>query len=158
MVHRYFCLALGLSLAGCLAAQDKPADKSQEKTPEKAAAPRTLKVKLSYTGSGTVDDKHKIIVFLFDSADFMSGQAMPVGMQPAAAKDATVTFAEVASSPVYVTAVYDPTGQYEGMSAPPSGSSLGLYGKTPGTPDPIKIDPGETVQVELAFDDTAKMP
>ena len=153
-MHRYLFVALGLAAAGALAAQDKP----QEKAPEKAPAPRTLKVKLNYTGSGTVDDKHKIIVFLFDSPDFMSGQAMPVGMQPGAAKDAVVTFTDVAGSPVYLTAVFDPSGQYEGMSAPPSGASLGLYAKTPGTPDPIKIEPGETVQVDLAFDDTAKMP
>ena len=33
---------------------------------EKAAQGRTLKVKLHYTGSGTVDEKHKIITFLFD--------------------------------------------------------------------------------------------
>jgi hypothetical protein len=33
-----------------------------------------------------------------------------------------------------------------------------MYSKTPGTPEPIKIDPGKTVEIELAFDDTAKMP
>jgi hypothetical protein len=59
---------------------------------------------------------------------------------------------------VYVTAVFDPTGQYDGMSPPPSGSSLGLYGKTAGTPEPVRIEPGETAEIELAFDDTAKMP
>jgi hypothetical protein len=138
---------LGLA---ALAAQDKP--------PEKAPGPRTLKVKLNYTGSGTVDDKHKIVVFVFDSPDFMQGNAMPAGSQSTPSKNGGVTFSDVASSPVYLTAVFDPTGQYDGMSAPPSGSSLGLYGKTPGTPDPIKIDPGETVEVELTFDDTAKMP
>lgn len=120
--------------------------------------PRTLKVKLNYTGSGTVDDKHKIVVFVFDSPEFMQGNAMPVGAQSSASKTGTVTFSDLASSPVYVTAVFDPTGQYDGMSAPPSGSSMGLYGKTPGTPDPVKIEPGETAEIELAFDDTAKMP
>jgi hypothetical protein len=59
VVRKYFYLALGLSILGCLAAQ--------EKAPEKAPAPRTLKVKLNYTGSGTVDEKHKIIVFVFDT-------------------------------------------------------------------------------------------
>ena len=33
------------------------------------AATRTLKVNVKYTGSGTVDDKHKIQVFLFDSLE-----------------------------------------------------------------------------------------
>jgi hypothetical protein len=88
----------------------------------------------------------------------MQGNAMPVGSGGASSKTGTVTFSDLASSPVYVTAVFDPTGQYEGMSPPPSGSSLGLYGKTPGKPDPVKIEPGETAEIELAFDDTAKMP
>ena len=149
-MHKYLFFALGLSLLACVAAQ--------EKAPEKAPPPRTLKVKLNYTGSGTVDEKHKIVVFVFDSPDFMQGNAMPVGSESAASKTGTVTFTGLASSPVFVTAVFDPTGQYEGMSPPPSGSSLGLYGKTPGKPDPINIDPGQTAEVELAFDDTAKMP
>jgi hypothetical protein len=153
-MRKYLFLALGLAILGCAAAQDK----APAKAPDKAPAPRTLKVKLNYTGSGTVDDKHKIIVFLFDSPDFMQGNAMPIGAQQASAKNETVTFPDLASSPVYVTAVFDPSGQYEGMSAPPSGSSMGLYSKTPGTPEPVKIEPGETVTVELPFDDTAKMP
>jgi len=145
-----FCLLLGLAALGTLPAQDK--------APEKASGSRTLKVKLNYTGSGTVDDKHKIVVFVFDSPDFMQGNAMPVGSQSTPSKNGSVTFSDLASSPVYVTAVFDPAGQYDGMSAPPSGSSLGLYSKTPGTPEPIKIEPGETIEVALGFDDTAKMP
>jgi len=145
-----FCLLFGLAALGTLPAQDKP--------PEKAPGPRTLKVKLNYTGSGTVDDKHKIVVFLFDSPEFMQGNAMPVGSQSTPSKNGSVTFSDVASSPVYLTAVFDPAGQYDGMSAPPSGASLGLYSKTPGAPEPIKIEPGETIEVELVFDDTAKMP
>src|SRR5215467_2362340 len=31
---------------------------------------RGLRVKVHYTGSGVVDDKHKVVVFLFDSPDF----------------------------------------------------------------------------------------
>ncbi len=153
-VHKYLLLAVGLTVAGCVVAQEKAPDKA----PDKAAAARTLKIKLSYTGSGTVDDKHKIIVFLFDSPDFMQGNAMPVGAQSATSKNETVTMTDIPASPVYVTVVYDPNGQYDGMSAPPSGSSLGLYSKTPGTPEPVKIEPGKTVEIELAFDDTAKMP
>jgi hypothetical protein len=132
---------------------------AQQPKPEEKAAPRTLKVKLKYTGAGTVDSKHQIIVFLFDSPDFQQGGVMPIGEQSGEAKDATVTFPDLASSPVYAVAVFDPTGGYDGQSGPPpSGSSLGMYSKTPGTPEPIKIDPGKTVEIELAFDDTAKMP
>jgi hypothetical protein len=120
---------------------------------------RTLKVNLHYTGSGTVDDKHKICVFLFDSPDFAQGNAMPVGMQMTASKDGNVTFADVSKSPAYIAAVYDPTGAYDGQSGPPpSGSSLGMYTKEPPAPGPIEIAEGKTVEVDVTFDDTAKMP
>ena len=128
--------------------------KAQDKAP-----PRTLKVNVKYTGSGTVDDKHKIQVFMFDSPDFMAGNAMPTGMQMTASKNGTVTFSDIPGSPVYVAAIYDPTGGYDGASGPPpSGSSAGLYTKEPPKPGPITIDAGKTVEVDLPFDDTIKMP
>jgi len=127
-------------------AQDKPAT-------------RTLKVTVHYTGSGTVDDKHKIQVFLFDSPDFTQGTAIPTGMQMTASKDGAVTFSDIGGSPVYVASVYDPTGGYDGQSGPPpSGSSLGMYSKEPPKPAPINIDAGKTAEVEVPFDDSAKMP
>ncbi len=132
---------------------------AQEGKKEEKQAPRTLKVKLNYTGSGTVDEKHKIAVFLFDSADFMQGGVMPFSMKMASAKNETVTFEGFTASPVFVAVCYDPTGGYDGESGPPpSGSSMGIYSKTPGKPEPIPVEPGKTVEVELAFDDSSKMP
>jgi len=126
---------------------------------EKASTTRTLKVKLHYAGAATVDAKHQIRVFLFDSPDFVQGNAMPITMQSGDAKDATVTFADVGKSPVYAAAVLDPSGSYDGQSGPPpSGSSLGLYTKTPPAPSAINIDEGKTVEVDLPFDDSTKMP
>ena len=125
---------------------------------DKAAA-RTLKVKLHYTGAGTVDEKHKIVLFLFDSPDFTQGNAMPTGTQMTAVKDGSVTFSDIAGSPVYVAAVFDPTGGYDGVSGPPpSGASLGMYTKEPPAPGPIAIEAGKTVEIDLTFDDSAKMP
>jgi len=127
---------------------------AQDKT-----ATRTLKVKVNYTGSGTVDEKHKIQVFLFDSPDFVQGNAMPTGMQMIATKNGTVTFSDITGSPVYTAAIYDPTGGYDGASGPPpSGSSAGMYTKEPPKPGPIAIDPGKTVEIDLPFDDTVKLP
>jgi len=123
------------------------------------AATRTLKVTVKYTGAGPVDDKHKIQVFLFDSPDFMQGNAMPTGMQMTATKGGTVTFSDISGSPVYAAAIYDPKGEYDGASGPPpSGSSAGLYTKEPPKPGPIAIDACKTVEVDLPFDDTIKMP
>ncbi len=152
-MQKYAVLALGmLALASVAQTPQQPPEE------KKAPATGTLKVKLNYTGAGTIDEKHKIILFLFDSPDFVQGNVMPIASGSAKAKDETVTFPDLDKSPVYVVAVYDPAGAYEGMSAPPSGSSMGMYSKTPGQPEPIKIEPGNTVQIDLAFDDTAKMP
>ena len=136
-------------------AQDKPA----EKAPEKAPASRTLKVKLNYSGPGTVDEKHRIFVFVFDSPDFVRQEnVMPIASDSGSAKDATLTFSNVSASPVYLIAIYDLTGGYEGMSKPPTGCSLGIYGTTPGEPGAIAIEAGKTTQVDVPFDDTIKMP
>ena len=120
----------------------------------------TLKVKLHYTGSGTVDEKHNIITFLFDSPEFVrGGGVIPFAVKYAASKDEVVTFTNVDRSPAYVTSVYDPSGGYDGQSGPPpSGSSLGLYSTSPGEPVPVKLEEGKTVEIELTFDDSAKMP
>ena len=138
------CAALGLS---ALSAQ------------ESQSTARTLKLKLNYTGAGTVDDKHRLFVFLFDSPDFVKGEQIPpVASQTSAVKSSELTFS-LSVSPVYIVVAYDIAGTYDGQSGPPpSGSPVTLYGKEPGTPDPVKIEPGKTVEIEITFDDTIKMP
>jgi hypothetical protein len=118
-----------------------------------------LQVRLNYSGSGTVDEKHKIYVVLWDSPDFVDGGGMPVELEPATSKDAVVTFSDVKKTPAYVSAVFDPKGDWDAQSGPPpAGSSLGLYSKTPGKPEPIDLTPEKTTTIELPFDDTIKMP
>src|SRR4051794_39766254 len=84
-----------LALAGlvCLGAQEK-----------EKREPGTVAVKLNYTGAGTVDDKHKIFVFLFDSPDFTQGGVMPIGSQAASSKNGTVTFPDITAATVYIAA------------------------------------------------------
>jgi len=119
---------------------------------------RGLRVKVHYKGSGTVDEKHKILIFLFDSPEFGHSNVMAFAVMSTGSKDGTVTFNDVAKSPAYVGAVYEPSGSYaERQGPPPSGSSLGMYSKTPGQPAPVKVEAGKTVNVELTFDDTVKM-
>lgn len=126
---------------------------------DKVSSAGSLQVKLNYTGTGHVDEKHKIWVFLFDSPEFVRGGAAPFESKGAASKDGAVTFNDVAKSPVYVGTVYDPSGRYDGQSGPPpSGSSMGIYKKTPGEPAPVTIEAGKTVSVDVPFDDTVKMP
>ncbi len=118
----------------------------------------TLKVRVNYSGAGTVDEKHKIYVVLWDSPDFVNGETTaPFAMQAASSKDGVVTFDDVKKTPVYVSAAYDPSGQWDAQSAPPEGSSLGVYSKTPGKPEPIDLKPGKATTIDLAFDDSVKM-
>jgi len=123
-----------------------------------AKAGSKLQVHVSYSGKGTIDEKHKIYVALWDSPDFVKSDSMvPFAVQPVSSKDTVVTFEDVQKTPVYVSAAYDPNGQWDAQSPPPDGSSLGLYSKTPGKPEPVGLKPGETVKIELAFDDSVKM-
>jgi len=117
----------------------------------------TLQVQLHYTGSGAVDATHKIFVALWDSSDFNSGP--PAEVKSATSKNGMVTFSGLKKVPVYVSAAYDPSGHWDGASGPPpTGASLGVYGKTPPKPDPITITPGKVTKVALSFDDSAKVP
>ncbi len=117
---------------------------------------RTLQVQLHYTGSGTVDETHKIVVALWYEPE---PGGPPVAVQSTTSKDGTVTFSDIQKVPAYVSAAYDPTGKWDGESGPPpSGSSLGMYSKAPPKPEPIDISPGKTAKVTISFDDTAKMP
>jgi hypothetical protein len=150
-MKKYVYLALATLLVGTLVRasnQDKPETKT-----------RTLNVKLSYSGSGTVDEKHKVFVFVFDSPEFITGGAFPIASGSSVTKDGTVAFPNLAATPVYVACAYDPTGGYDGESGPPpTGTSMGLYMKTPGKPEPVEIEAGKTATIELAFDDATKMP
>ncbi|HEV2688154.1 MAG TPA: hypothetical protein VGV35_06360, partial [Bryobacteraceae bacterium] len=95
----------------------------------------TLQVQLHYTGSGTVDATHKIFVALWDSPE--DHAAPPIEVKSSTSKNGVVTFSDVKKVPVYVSAAYDPSGQWDASSPPPTGSSLGVYSKTPPKPDPI---------------------
>lgn len=149
-----FVAGCGLFLLGLLAVGMQQA-KSQE-----SKGGGALQVHVNYTGSGTVDATHKLYVVLWDSPDFVSGgQVMPVEIKPVTSKDATAIFASVAKSPAYVSAVFDPTGGWDGQSGPPpTGASLGLYSKTPGKPEPVDAGEGKKAAITLSFDDSMKMP
>jgi hypothetical protein len=117
-----------------------------------------LVVQVSYTGSGTVDKSHKVYVVLWDKPDFVKGTSEPpIGIESITSKSGTVEFRDVQASPVYVSMVYDSSGQWDAMSPPPPGSSLGLYGKEPETPDPVQLQSGKATTITAKFDDSSKM-
>ncbi len=84
---------------------------------------------------------------------------MPIRMKGSPSKNGTLVFSDLDKSPVYISAAYDPKGNYnEPSGPPPSGSSAGMYSKSPGIPEPVKIEPGGKAEVEIEFDDSFKMP
>ena len=103
---------------------------------------------------------HKIVVALWDSADFVQGNLRPVAIRATDSKNGTVTFSGVEKVPAYVSCAYAPSGAWDGESGPPpSGSSVGMYSKTPPTPAPIDVPAGKSVKVEkITFDDAVKFP
>ncbi len=135
----------------------------------------TLKVKLNYTGVGTVDENHKIYVLLFDTNPFtasslvdstseMTPPATTAGVShilrrfSASRKDGTITFDFLRSSAVYAAAFVDRNGSYDGHSDPASGAPMGLYRKAPDKIQPIRLKGGKSVRIVLAFDDSTKTP
>lgn len=112
------------------------------------AKPGDISVTVTYKGKAPVDEKHDILVFLFDHPS-PTAESRPLGVQSATKNGQTVTFNGVTTDPVYVTMVYDEKANYDGNSPPPPGSPIGSYAKG-GKPLPVK--PGS--KVVATFDDT----
>jgi len=142
---------------------------------EAAAAHKTLKVKLNYTGAGTVDKDHKIYVLVFDANPYTAwklvdstsdatppapaeGVSHILRRQSAVGKNETVTFDDLIVSPVYAAAFFDEKGGYDGHSDLVSGAPTGPYGKAPDKAEPIRLEEGKSVEVVLAFDDSVRTP
>ena len=120
--------------------------------PPPAVAATNVAVAVSYTGKGTVDANHKVLVWLFADPN-VSSASRPVG--PAQAldkKSGTVTFKDAPATPVYVFTCYDEKGGYDGLSGPPPpGIPCTIYRKAAaGPPAPVKA--GGPV-IKFAFGD-----
>jgi hypothetical protein len=121
----------------------------------------TLEVHLSYTGSGAVDEAHKLYVAVWDSPDFVKEGAnaiTPIAAMRVMSKSGTATFEDIHKTPVFLSMAYDATGKWDGKSDPPSGTSLGLYSKEPGVPAPIDLEPGKKTKVAAELDDSYQKP
>ncbi len=120
---------------------------------------RILKVKVTYTGQGGIDDRHRIYISVFDTSYIGHEGVVPLATLSAAENGQTVSFTDLKKSPVYVAAFYDKAGGYDPASgSPPAGAPAGVYGKQPGMADPISLEKGKTAEIELSFDETITMP
>ena len=113
-----------------------------------------LAVTVTYKGKGTVDAGHKVIVWLFSEADLTSA-SRPLATQFITKNGETVVFKNAPATPVYVFALYDDKGGYDGISGPPPhGLPASLYRKGPKTP-PVAVKAGGPA-IRLTFDDSER--
>jgi hypothetical protein len=155
--------AIAIAAAAALMLQStaapKPAAQKPAGKPAAAAAAATktaadeLPVTVTYKGKGAVDATHKILVWLFADPNINSN-SRPVSPTPLTAtkNGETLVFKNVTTSPVYVFAVYDKTGGYDGVSGPPpAGIPAGPYRTTAkGAPAAVKAG----APIKLTFDDS----
>ena len=150
-----FTLATTLGAQTGQAAGQKPAPAGQKPAPAAAAATNDIAVTISYTGKGPVDPKHAILVFLFTDPNPSASQPI-AGPQTATKNGATVTFKNVTAKEVYVAAVYNEKGDYNGLSGPPpAGTPIGMYQKDPKSP-PTAVTPGPKTAIKMSFNDARR--
>jgi len=122
-----------------------------------AAQGRTLKVTVNYTGSGEVTATNAVYLSVWDTPNMAGG--VPIGQQVVTENGAVVSFENLTASPVYVAALYDDKGGWDGASVPPSGLPAGAYTTDPtGAPSAIEVGDGQTAEVEFSFSDAFRMP
>ena len=125
----------------------QPAPKKAAPAP---AAPGDLPVTVTYKGKGTIDQTHKVIVWAFADSNITSA-SRPLDHAYVTKNGDTVTFKGL-SAPVYLFAVYDQTGAYDGVSGPPpAGLPSATYRQTPKGP-PTAVKAG--TPVKFTFDDS----
>jgi hypothetical protein len=131
------------------------AQKPPPPPPPAAAAAKNVSVTVTYTGKGPVDAKHGILVFLFANPNIGPG-SQPLGPPQIIQKNgATVTFKDVSAAPVYIAAVYNDKGTYDGSAPPPAGTPMGIYAKDVKSPA-IAVTPGPKTTVKMTFSDATK--
>ena len=130
-----------------------PAPTAGRQTAAPAAATKDIPVTVMYTGKGTVDADHQIVVFLFNEAT-VGPQSHPIGSPQYVTKNGqTVTFKDVPENAVYILGIYG--GKYDGRGGPPpAGTPIGFYSKDGKAP--TAVTPGAKVPVKLTFDEAKK--
>ena len=149
-------MMLEIAATVLLLLQPAAAQKAAPPKPAPAVKPAAtdLAVTVNYKGKGTVDAGHKIIVWIFSDANLTSA-SQPLGTQFVTKNGGTVVFKNAPATPVFVFAVYDEKGGYDGISGPPPhGLPSSLYRKGPKTP-PVAVKAGGPA-ITFTFDDSER--
>ena len=148
--------ALGGPVAWAQQQPGQPGPQGQSGQP--AGDSGTLKVAVHYKGSGTVDDRHRIFVWLFGTP-MITVESIPIGSAVIDKNEGSHKFTGLPKE-VYIAAAYDEQGTYDGLSgAPPPGTPVTVHGA--GTNDGIAVavpTGGDDVAVTVTFDDSVRIP
>jgi len=130
-----------------------PTPKPSATTPA-GAATNDIAVTINYTGNGVIDAQHGVLVFLLSDPN-IGPNSRPIGASQIATKNlSTVTFKNQVTTPVYVLAIYNEKGTYDGKNGPPpAGTPIGMYTKA-GKPAPVTAGPKTAIR--LTFDGSKK--
>jgi hypothetical protein len=129
-------------------------ERSSVGTAARAHAAGTVKVSVNYKGKGTVDAKHRIWVWLFDTPDIGPG-SMPIAESSIDANGTAATFDGIDAARVWIAVAFDESGTMAGNAPPPSGSPVGVLLGADRAPQ--SVVPGADAVV-LTFDDSQRMP
>jgi hypothetical protein len=124
-------------------------------TPPAGAAAGAVSVTVRYTGQGTVDDGHRLWIWLFDSPDIGPG-SIPIHEASVAANGATTTIEVVGPDRVWIAVAYDQRGGSAGNAPPASGSPVGIHADADGRP--TQVDTRGAATAVVTFDDSVRMP
>lgn len=120
-----------------------------------AAEADSVTVTVTYTGKGSVDEGHRLWLWVFDTPDIGPG-AMPVGEESLKINGGSVTLRGLGDRPVWIVSAYDEAGGFAGMAPPPSGSPIGVYSADGRGPSPVS--PADGASVTVTFGDARRMP
>jgi hypothetical protein len=126
---------------------------------EQAAQSGRLAVAVEYTAKGSVDQDHKIWIWLFDNPNSDTwADSTPVAIGSLTENGASYKFAGLPKQ-VYFAMGYDETGGYDGTSGPPpQGTPIAIYGIA-STGAAAAVDTGgDETAVNTTFDDSMRMP
>lgn len=130
-----------------------PAPRVVAAAPDSAAG--TVSITVTYMGQGTVDDNHRLWIWLFDSPEIGPG-SMPIREAFVATSGASTTIEGLSDGPVWIAVAYDARGGSPGNQPPASGSPLGIHAGSDGRPAAVSTTSG--VAVTIRFDDSQRMP
>ena len=135
------------------AQQPKSAPPPQTKAAAPAAA-GDISVVVNYTGKGTVDAAHELLVFMFNTPN-INAEGSPMSMQKATKNGETLTFKGVAQNPVYFIAIYNETGNYHGGGPPTAGLPYMIYAKDAKSPA-TAVAPGGKAPIKISISDARR--